>query len=513
MKPKVLKHYAAVWQQLHKLQNNLSFSQTTMIAAAKAILDKNQDEWNLSDKARLEQPKVISNRLRLACRHVCQALGKKTSPAWIDMIFGIKVPDERKQTEKKAEKVKEESENEEEENEEEQEEEEAEEEEEEEVKEEEEVEDRLNEKPRKKKPGKTVPGPSEAGKAKPGKTKLGKAKHGKQKPGKTKPGKPVTGTSEGLKETPGAWPFFGWDQELESAWRSKDGSAKVSRRTIEWSKEIKHPKDPRPHKFMLAMFGEDAYELSDMTVGDWALHQSAMVDKPRHTAAPAALWETEHKSSGLTVAIRKRADRLPLISLYHGTSQICQVPEKAFDDVPAAVAFLRVIGEKFASEVLPRNMILQVRNEMAKAQGIYLTARPKKRPSGAAVTGSPEAASGSATAAVTGSPEAALGSATAAVAVSPETACVSPKRKNKVSGSTKRKKARTNKPAGDKKVVKQKHAAAKVCKKPARASLQENSEEEVVDEDDDEEDAESEGGLSEPPQIGFVERDLLCRSL
>ena len=47
MKPKVLKHYAAVWQQLHKLQNNLSFSQTTMIAAAKAILDKNQDEWNL----------------------------------------------------------------------------------------------------------------------------------------------------------------------------------------------------------------------------------------------------------------------------------------------------------------------------------------------------------------------------------------------------------------------------------------------------------------------------------
>ena len=124
----------------------------------------------------------------------------------------------------------------------------------------------------------------------------------------------MTGTSEAVKEKLGDWPFFGWDQELESAWRSREGSGGVSRNKIQYSKDIKHPKDPQPHKFMLAMFGKDAYELSDMTVEEWDLRHKAWVDKPRHTAAPAALWETEHNSSGLTVAIRKRADRLPLIS-------------------------------------------------------------------------------------------------------------------------------------------------------------------------------------------------------
>jgi hypothetical protein len=124
-----------------------------------------------------------------------------------------------------------------------------------------------------------------------------------------------------VKEKPGDWPFFGWDQELENAWRSREGSGGVTRNKIQYSKDIEHPKDPTPHKFMLAMFGRVAYELSDMTVEDWDLRQKALGDKPRHTAAPAALWETEHNSSGLTIAIRKRADRLPLGTRASTTAQ------------------------------------------------------------------------------------------------------------------------------------------------------------------------------------------------
>jgi hypothetical protein len=148
----------------------------------------------------------------------------------------------------------------------------------------------------------------------------------------------------------------------------------------------------------------------------------------------------------LTVAIRRRQGRRqPEVKLWHGKSQICQVPEKAFDDVPAAVAFLKVIGMRFAAELLPKDMVYKFRHDMAQAQGIFLKNRIMKRPSGAAVTGSSEAASGSAAAAVTGLSEAASSSATAAVTGSPETASGPSKRKEILSGSTKRKFARTNK--------------------------------------------------------------------
>ena len=474
----MLELFPDLWRKLHKLQNNLSFSKTTMTAASLAVLDKRQEEWLLTEERKLEQSKVLANMLRLACRHVCQALDKKTQPEWINVIFGKKVPDEEKKTAKKAKKVQEENEKEEEKSEEEQEEEE---EVEEEVEEEEENAEKESEKPGKKKPVKTVTGTSQAAKAKPGKAKPGKAKPGKAKPEKAKPGKTVTGTSEAVKEL-GNGQLLGWDQELGSAWRSREGplGAWIPR---EYSRDIKHPKDPQPHKFMLAMFGKDAYELKHMlTVEDWALRQNAMVDKPRQSGPLGTCWETEHKSSGVRVLIRRRGDRQPAIGLLHGTSQICQVQEHAFHDVPAAVAFLKVIGEKFAADLLPtKEQVYKLRAEMGKAQGIFF--RENRRPAG---TGSSEAASGSATAAVTGLSEAASGSATAAVTGSSETASGSSKRKQIVSASSKRKAVITNRPVVDKKVVKRKPGAAKVCNTPALARLEGKHEGDVVDVDDDE---------------------------
>jgi hypothetical protein len=124
--PNMLKQFADLWQKLHKLQNNLSFNKTTMTAANKAVMEKKQEEWQLTDQQDLEQPKVLANRLRLACRHVSQALGKKTSPQWISMIFGEKKPGEEEK-EENGEKEEEEHEKEEAENGEEEEEEEVEE--------------------------------------------------------------------------------------------------------------------------------------------------------------------------------------------------------------------------------------------------------------------------------------------------------------------------------------------------------------------------------------------------
>jgi hypothetical protein len=267
---------------------------------------------------------------------------------------------------------------------------------------------------------------------------------------------------------------------------------------------------------MLAMFGEDEYELSDMTVAAWDLRIAAMVNRPKHAMAPVALWSTEHCSSGLIVAIRRRADRLPLLSLYHDRSQICQVPEKAFDDIPAAVAFLKIIGEKFASDDLPRHMIYKLRNEMAKARGICVKDYVMKRPSAAAVTGSSEAASSSGAAAVTGSSEAASGSAPAAACGSSDTASSSSKRKKIGSPSTKPKCARTKNKVVDKKVVAKKPAAGKSrtqAKPRGKRNVDvvdddEDQDDEDVEDVEDDEGEESDVYIAEPPEYSLLD-DLM----
>jgi hypothetical protein len=529
MKPRTLKLHADLWQRLQKIQKNLSFNKNTMVAATKAIMENHLDEWNLSDTQSLEQPKVLSNRLRLACRHIGQGLVKKPSPAWIGAIFATKVLDDKKHPAKKAMKEKEQSENEEQENEDEQEEEEEEEEEKEEEKEEEQEEEQEeeeeeeveeeevvtveeeHEKTGKKKPGKKKPG--NIANAKLGKAKLGKAKPEKVKPDTAKPGNTVTGSSAAAKENAVEWAFFGWDQELETAWRSPSQPGGVRRRVCEYSTDIRHPKDPQPHKFMLAMFGEDVYELSDMSVAAWDLRIAAQVNKPKHAVAPAALWETEHRSSGLSVTIRRRTDRQPLISLYHDRSQICQVPEKAFDDIPSAVSFLKIIGEKFALDEVSRSMIPKLRNDMARARGITLKEYVMKRPSAAAVTGSSEAACSSGAAAVTGSSEAAAGSAPAGASGSSNTASSSRKRKQIGSPSTEPKCAGTKQRVVDGKVVHKKPAAAKRrAQAEPRGKRQvdvvdvvDDDEHQVDEDDEDDEDEESDVFIPDPPEYSWLD--------
>jgi hypothetical protein len=175
-----------------------------------------------------------------------------------------------------------------------------------------------------------------------------------------------------------------------------------------------------------------------------------------------------------------------LLILWKERKQLCSLPEKAFDDIPAALAFMKVIGEKFAADLLStKREFRELRTEMGDALGICL--KQTGRPLNAAVTASCEAASGSATAAVTGLSEAASGSASAAVTGSSEIASGSSKGKRIIaSASTKRKVVITNRPVVDKKVVERKLVAAKVCNTPARASLEGKHEGDMMDVDDDE---------------------------
>jgi hypothetical protein len=107
---------------------------------------------------------------------------------------------------------------------------------------------------------------------------------------------------------------------------------------------------------MLAMFGEDAYELSEMTVEDWDLLGSkvyGMTNKPSGDIGDHIFWHRLHKTSGARVWISRRFNYGDtLLILWKESKQLCSVPEKAFHDIPAALAFMTQIGEKFAADLV-----------------------------------------------------------------------------------------------------------------------------------------------------------------
>jgi len=51
------------------------------------IAQRNKDSWGLNEEQLKEQPVVIAKRLRLAMRHISQALSKSKKPAWVLQIF------------------------------------------------------------------------------------------------------------------------------------------------------------------------------------------------------------------------------------------------------------------------------------------------------------------------------------------------------------------------------------------------------------------------------------------
>ena len=143
------------------------------------------------------------------------------------------------------------------------------------------------------------------------------------------------------------WPFWGWEPEAEVAWRAKALHGQGRQAQKQTTKVIEKPPNPKPHMSMLGVFSDGKkYELSDLTVEKWDMEKQAETQEAAAAAASRKerepFWSALHKSSGLEVCIKARADRQPLMSLYHGTSQVCQVPISAFGSEEASVVFLKV---------------------------------------------------------------------------------------------------------------------------------------------------------------------------
>jgi hypothetical protein len=71
---------------------------------------------------------------------------------------------------------------------------------------------------------------------------------------------------------------------------------------------------------------------------------------------------------GCAVVVRDRNDRHPLVSLFYGKNQICQINK---DQVPAAqaVAVMVAVAQKFCSGDIEKVEVKKIRDEMLKAKG------------------------------------------------------------------------------------------------------------------------------------------------
>ena len=81
---KLLGKYKLMIQDLQELQPNLSFTQSQMIAAMATVQqDKKWTDGFKDTQEAKHHGKTIAKRIRAACRHVQQGVGRKQRPKWV----------------------------------------------------------------------------------------------------------------------------------------------------------------------------------------------------------------------------------------------------------------------------------------------------------------------------------------------------------------------------------------------------------------------------------------------
>ena len=252
---KTLEKHGAVFVKLREAQENLAFSQKELAAALKKIAASKA--WPLTTKEFDELAAVTARRLRCACRHVSQALGRSSWPKWLENIFGEKPADDEGEDDEGC-----------------------------------------------------------------------NAEEGEEEEAEVD-----------IEEADPEWPYCGYDQELQVAWRSTEQGPKAKR---EVSSIIVEPPDATDDMAMQAVFGTIHYELADLLVRDWRA-KKAVDDEVPLKDKKLQLWRKVHDASGLDMVIRTRNDRQPLVSLFLGTQQVCQVPRGCFETLQHAVDLLAAL--------------------------------------------------------------------------------------------------------------------------------------------------------------------------
>jgi hypothetical protein len=209
--------------------------------------------------------------------------------------------------------------------------------------------------------------------------------------------------------------FVGFDPELKAAYRTPAapdragttreyavGFAKVSSKAnpdaaadAVWSDGWSHPVAELTIADVRQMQTKKLAEHKpvEQQFGQQQPGEKQPVDKPPEPAGPppVVVKGGAHylgvDSSGREVAVRDRADRQPLISLYIGKHQRAQVPVAAFASVALARDFMRGLAELYVAGGVDYENIAQKRDELLREKGIALPTRGRggiaKRPAAA----------------------------------------------------------------------------------------------------------------------------------
>jgi hypothetical protein len=288
----MLLKYGGIMRTLHSLQANLSFNKTTMQSAMEGILEKKNGEWLLDEAEQKSQPEVLCKRLRAACRHAGQALGRKDAPAWVREIFGDDGKEVKEVKEEKKHKVSK----------------------------------------------KDV---TKIGKAK---TEKGKAKKCKRGMEATSPRSSVPGAA--VAAEPVEHVFFGWDAEFGKAWRA----ATSDRSSVDFAVDMVEPENATASMPMLAKFKDGTtHPIEEMMVGDWRARGGARAVVPSRPTKSDIWFETTYPPTQQPLVVKSRKDRLELMAIFLGKSQKLQVPLHAFKSSKDAAKFAEAMCGSFVN--------------------------------------------------------------------------------------------------------------------------------------------------------------------
>ena len=151
--------------------------------------------------------------------------------------------------------------------------------------------------------------------------------------------------------------LYMWDNEARQAYRQKPGGRQ------QWSKRMVKPDNGGT--FMIAEFADGSLaEITGITLEAYAEQEISQADA---ASRPSVLWKKVHEASSLVCHVAQRADRNPLMSLYWGGKQVCQVNIKRLgDDIEKASKLMISVGEEFVAGKVPQKDLFKTRDNLAK---------------------------------------------------------------------------------------------------------------------------------------------------
>ena len=200
--------------------------------------------------------------------------------------------------------------------------------------------------------------------------------------------------------------FYGYDAEMQQAWRAHPAAAEKKEWTANFRIGSKKPNDLDP---MIAVFTDgDEHPIVEFTHAEWKVKSEIA-----RSTRKGALWESTHNTTKAALKISYRSDRKPILILQEDGKQVLQVlldNFKGHDDTPndpdsmqaRALGFLSGIAQEYADGKLSKDMLKNERDarmtkHMAEGgTGTRITKKPSmKRPAGRQAKTEPEPDDGS----------------------------------------------------------------------------------------------------------------------